>query len=144
MATATGTTVLKTAIATYPHTKALKDGTVTAPGLQFEHLEVSPIVRGLPPHVPRPGIRRLRDGDHHLSDGQGLSQTLHGPAGLCLAPVPPLPHRLSRQVWGDVAQGSGGEESRRAGLHRDHRCLGQGHPGHGVRRRPQQGDLGAE
>jgi len=45
MATATGTTVLKTAIATYPHTKALKDGSVTAPGLQFEHLEVSPIVR---------------------------------------------------------------------------------------------------
>jgi 4,5-dihydroxyphthalate decarboxylase len=44
MATATGTTVLKTAIATYPHTKALKDGSVTAPGLQFEHLEVSPIV----------------------------------------------------------------------------------------------------
>jgi len=45
MATATGTTVLKTAIATYPHTKALKDGSVTAPGLKFEHLEVSPIVR---------------------------------------------------------------------------------------------------
>jgi 4,5-dihydroxyphthalate decarboxylase len=44
MATATGTTVLKTAIATYPHTKALKDGTVTAPGIQFEHVEVSPII----------------------------------------------------------------------------------------------------
>src|SRR5882724_12352841 len=43
MATTTGTTVLKTAIATYPHTKGLKDGTVTAPGLQFEHIEVSPI-----------------------------------------------------------------------------------------------------
>ena len=37
-------TTLKTAIATYPHTKALKDGTVTAPGLQFDHVEVSPIV----------------------------------------------------------------------------------------------------
>jgi 4,5-dihydroxyphthalate decarboxylase len=36
--------VLKTAIATYPHTKGLKDGTVTAPGLQLEHVEVSPIV----------------------------------------------------------------------------------------------------
>src|SRR5215467_12588478 len=44
MATATATTVLKTAIATYPHTQALKDGTVTAPGLQFEHLEISPII----------------------------------------------------------------------------------------------------
>src|SRR5918992_4079805 len=44
MATATKTTVLKTAIATYPHTKALKDGTVTAPGIQFEHVEVSPII----------------------------------------------------------------------------------------------------
>jgi 4,5-dihydroxyphthalate decarboxylase len=44
MATAGRTTVLKTAIATYPHTKGLKDGTVTAPDIQFEHLEVSPIV----------------------------------------------------------------------------------------------------
>ena len=43
MATATRTTVLKTAIATYPHTKSLKDGTITAPGIQFEHLEISPI-----------------------------------------------------------------------------------------------------
>ena len=37
-------TALKTAIATYPHTKALKDGSVTAGGLQFDHVEVSPIV----------------------------------------------------------------------------------------------------
>jgi 4,5-dihydroxyphthalate decarboxylase len=37
-------TVLKTAIATYPHTKGLKDGTVTVPGVQFEHVEVSPII----------------------------------------------------------------------------------------------------
>ena len=44
MATATRTTVLKTAIATYPHTQGLKDGTVTAPGLRLEHVEVSPIV----------------------------------------------------------------------------------------------------
>src|SRR5215475_3309461 len=44
MTTATGTTVLKTAVATYAHTKALKDGTVTAPGMRLEHVEVSPIV----------------------------------------------------------------------------------------------------
>jgi 4,5-dihydroxyphthalate decarboxylase len=44
MATATSATVLKTAIATYPHTKALKDGHVTTPGLQFEHLDISPII----------------------------------------------------------------------------------------------------
>ena len=44
MATATSRTVLKTAIATYPYTKALKDGAVTAPGLQFEHLDISPII----------------------------------------------------------------------------------------------------
>jgi 4,5-dihydroxyphthalate decarboxylase len=35
---------LKTAIATYPHTKGLKDGTVAVPGLRLEHVEVSPIV----------------------------------------------------------------------------------------------------
>jgi 4,5-dihydroxyphthalate decarboxylase len=37
-------TVLKTAIATYPHTKGLKDGTVSVPGVQFEYVEVSPII----------------------------------------------------------------------------------------------------
>ena len=36
--------VLKTAVATYAHTKGLKDGTVTAPGIRFEHIEVNPIV----------------------------------------------------------------------------------------------------
>lgn len=44
MTTATATTVLKTAIATYPHTKTLKDGTVTVPGVRLEHVEVAPIV----------------------------------------------------------------------------------------------------
>jgi len=37
-------TVLKTAIATYPHTKGLKDGTVSVPEIQFEHVEISPII----------------------------------------------------------------------------------------------------
>jgi 4,5-dihydroxyphthalate decarboxylase len=37
-------TVLKTAIASYPHTKALKDGAVTVPGVQFEHVEITPII----------------------------------------------------------------------------------------------------
>src|ERR1700741_4472725 len=36
-------TTLTTAIATYPHTKALKDGSVTAGGLTFDHVEVTPI-----------------------------------------------------------------------------------------------------
>src|SRR5262245_30538139 len=44
MAVPTRTMVLKTAIATYPHTQGLKDGTVTSPGLRLEHVEVSPIV----------------------------------------------------------------------------------------------------
>ena len=43
MTTATETTVLKTAIATYAHTKGLKDGSVAAPGIRFDHVEVSPI-----------------------------------------------------------------------------------------------------
>jgi len=34
---------LKTALATYPHTKGLKDGTVTVPGVELDHVEVSPI-----------------------------------------------------------------------------------------------------
>jgi 4,5-dihydroxyphthalate decarboxylase len=35
---------LKTAIATYPHTQALKDGSVTPDGYSFDHVEVSPII----------------------------------------------------------------------------------------------------
>jgi 4,5-dihydroxyphthalate decarboxylase len=37
-------TVLNTAIANYPHTKGLKDGSVSVPGVQFEHVEVAPII----------------------------------------------------------------------------------------------------
>jgi 4,5-dihydroxyphthalate decarboxylase len=37
-------TVLKTAISTYPHTEGLKDGTVSVPGVQFDHVEISPII----------------------------------------------------------------------------------------------------
>ena len=36
--------VLKTAIDTYPHTRALKDGTVTPEGFTLDHVEVSPII----------------------------------------------------------------------------------------------------
>jgi 4,5-dihydroxyphthalate decarboxylase len=44
MTAAGGVLVLKTAVATYAHTKGLKDGSVTAPGIRFEHIEVNPIV----------------------------------------------------------------------------------------------------
>ena len=44
MATAPRTTTLKTAIRTYSYTKGLKDGTVTVPGIQFEHIEINPII----------------------------------------------------------------------------------------------------
>ena len=44
MATATRPTTLKTAIRTYSYTKGLKDGTVTVPGIQFEHIEINPII----------------------------------------------------------------------------------------------------
>jgi len=37
-------TILKTAIGNYPHTKSLKDGAVSVPGVQFEHVEISPII----------------------------------------------------------------------------------------------------
>ena len=44
MTAAENALVLKTAVATYAHTKGLKDGSVTAAGIRFEHVEVSPIV----------------------------------------------------------------------------------------------------
>src|SRR5262245_16786038 len=43
MTTTTEAIALKTAIATYPHTKGLKDGSVTVPGARLDHVEVSPI-----------------------------------------------------------------------------------------------------
>jgi len=43
MTTATGTTVLKTAIATYAHTEGLKDGRVITPGIHLDHVDVTPI-----------------------------------------------------------------------------------------------------
>jgi len=36
-------TVLKTALATYPHTRELKKGTVMLPGIRLEHVEIAPI-----------------------------------------------------------------------------------------------------
>jgi len=39
-----GPAALKTAVATYAHTKGLKDGRVAVPGARLEHVEVSPIV----------------------------------------------------------------------------------------------------
>ena len=44
MTPASGPLVLKTAVATYAHTKGLKDGSVSPPGIRFEHIEVNPIV----------------------------------------------------------------------------------------------------
>ncbi len=44
MTTATRTTTLKTAIGTYAHTKGLKDGSVTVPGITLDHVEVTPII----------------------------------------------------------------------------------------------------
>ena len=93
MATASRTTTLKTAIRTYSYTKGLKDGTVTVPGIQFEHIEINPII-GAFRRMCVSGVRCRRDGHHHLSDGQGLQQALHGPTSLCPAPVPSRPYRV--------------------------------------------------
>ena len=44
MAQATGVQTLKTAIGSYPHTAALKDGTVKPAGAELDFVEVSPII----------------------------------------------------------------------------------------------------
>src|SRR5712692_5653053 len=44
MAHATGVRTLTTAIGSYPHTVALKDGTVRPAGLDLSFVEVSPII----------------------------------------------------------------------------------------------------
>ena len=42
----TSTTVLKTLLGTYPHTKAIKDGTLKVPGVQLEFVEIDPVHSG--------------------------------------------------------------------------------------------------
>lgn len=42
----TTTTVLKTLLGTYPHTKAIKDGTVKIPGVELEFVEIEPVHDG--------------------------------------------------------------------------------------------------
>jgi hypothetical protein len=85
-------TVLKTAIANYPHTKGLKDGTVSVPGVQFEHVEVSPIIGAF-----RRMCRTLEFDVCEMAittyPRQSSRQTVHGAARLRHAPVSPLPHR---------------------------------------------------
>jgi len=44
-----GKMVLKTAIGTHEHTKALKDGSVQSDRLQLEHVEISPVNRAFRP-----------------------------------------------------------------------------------------------
>jgi 4,5-dihydroxyphthalate decarboxylase len=44
MTTTTQTLTLKTAIGTYGHTAALKDGSVTPQGIKLDHVEVTPII----------------------------------------------------------------------------------------------------
>ena len=46
-----GLLTLKTAIGTYPHTRPLKDGTVTSPRLCLDHVEVVPANRAFRPMV---------------------------------------------------------------------------------------------
>src|SRR5207245_4840422 len=89
-------TTLKTAIATYPHTKALKDGSVTAGGLKFDHVEVSPIVAAF-----RRMVRTLEFDVSEMAITTYLTakaprQGVHGAAGLHHAPVPPRADRLPR------------------------------------------------
>ena len=43
---ATRTTVLKTLLGTYPHTKAIKDGTVKMPGTELDFVDVEPVHDG--------------------------------------------------------------------------------------------------
>jgi len=40
------TTVLKTLLGTYPHTKAIKDGTITIPGFELEFADIEPVHSG--------------------------------------------------------------------------------------------------
>jgi 4,5-dihydroxyphthalate decarboxylase len=49
----TSSLVLKTAIGNYGNTKALKDGTVTVPGISFDFVEISPVNRAFRPMVER-------------------------------------------------------------------------------------------
>src|ERR1043166_1409766 len=46
---------MQIAIGSYDHTKALKDGSVSTPGINFEFAEVSPITRAFRPMATQQG-----------------------------------------------------------------------------------------
>src|SRR3989442_1606117 len=98
--------------------------------------------RRVPAHGAHARVRRVRDGDHDLSDRQGPRQAVHGAADLRHAPVPSRADRVQREVGGDVAEGSRGQEGGGPCLHRHDGRLGARHSGDRVRRRPRQGHLG--
>jgi 4,5-dihydroxyphthalate decarboxylase len=75
MTPAGGPVTLKTAIATYAHTKGLKDGTVTAPGIRFEHIEVNPIVAAF-----RRMVRTLEFDVSEMAITTSLTAKAHGKA----------------------------------------------------------------
>ena len=135
-------TVFKTAIATYPHTKGLKDGTVSVPVWQFEHVEISPIIGAFRRMCRTLDFDVCRDGDYDVPDCQGSRQAVHGAARLRHAAVPPFPDLLQHEVRGEIAERSRRQEGGRARVHRHHRCVGEGDSRDGVRRRPRQNHLG--
>jgi hypothetical protein len=80
------TVPLTTAVATYGHTKALKDGAIQSERVTLEHRDVSPITSAFRQMV-HPGLRCLRDGFLHLPLRARVSQTYHRAASVSPAPL---------------------------------------------------------
>ena len=91
-----------------PTRKGLKDGTVTAPGIEFEHVEITPIIAAF--------RRMCRSLEFDVAE---MAITTYLTAKAYNKPFTALPVFVVRQfhhspivynvqVWGGVAQGPGG------------------------------------
>ena len=61
---------LRTLLGDHPGTAALKNGSIKSDLVAFDFVDYSPTNKGFKPMVREAGVRRLGDGDRHLSDGE--------------------------------------------------------------------------
>ena len=61
---------LRTLLGDHPGTAALKNGSIRSDLVEFDFAQYSPTNKGFKPMVREGGVRRLGDGDRHLSDGE--------------------------------------------------------------------------
>jgi hypothetical protein len=140
MTTSTSTLTLKTALGSYGHVAALKDGSVKPDGVTFDYVDVAPIVNAF--------RRMCRQLEFDVSEMAITTYITAKAYGLPFTALPVFPVRAFHHgAWvyntkAGVKEPGPRNEGRHARLHGHHRRLGR-NPRLRVRRRHEQGHLRA-